>query len=369
MDDVSGQIVGTDFDPRSTKKGNEELERWLLRLLEPKLDFRFHDVVLESGLRVVLLEIDAATRHPVRFDGQEWLRVGSYKKKLKDFPEKERALWRVLDQVSFEDGIALGHAPGEDVLRLLDYPSYFELLELPLPEARSGILAALEADALIRRSTAGSWDITKLGAVLFARRLQDFDLLARKAMRVIQYRGNSRVDAIREHVGTKGYASGFKGLMESIQGFLPSNEHIERALRRTVPIYPELAIREIVANALIHQDFLIHGAGPMVELFENRMEVTNPGTPLVETSRFLDTPPRSRNERLASLMRRLRICEERGSGVDKIVFQTELHQPPAPSFETTGDTTRVMLLAPRPLSKMDREDRIRACYLPEIRRA
>jgi predicted HTH transcriptional regulator len=55
----------------------------------------------------------------------------------------------------------------------------------------------------------------------------------------------------------------------------------------------------------------------MVEVFNDRIEITNPGTPVVDTNRFIDTAPKSRNETLASLMRRLNICEERGSGVDE----------------------------------------------------
>jgi predicted HTH transcriptional regulator len=101
----------------------------------------------------------------------------------------------------------------------------------------------------------------------------------------------------------------------------------------------------------------------MVEIFADRMEITNPGEPLIAADRFLDTPPKSRNESLASLMRRMGICEERGSGVDKVVFQTELFQLPAPLFEVTGESTRAVLFAHRPLTKMDKEDRVRACYL------
>jgi predicted HTH transcriptional regulator len=93
------------------------------------------------------------------------------------------------------------------------------------------------------------------------------------------------------------------------------------------------------------------------------MEITNPGKPLVAADRFLDTPPKSRNEALASLMRRMGICEERGSGVDKVVFQTELFQLPAPLFEVVGESTRAVLFGHRPLAKMDKEDRVRSCYL------
>ncbi|MEX0601053.1 MAG: ATP-binding protein [Gemmatimonadota bacterium] len=360
--DSDHTVVGTTFDPHAAKVGNEELESWLLRLLEPKIDFRFFTVVID-GHRVVLLEIARAARHPVRFSGQEFIRVGTYKKKLKDFPEKERTLWRIFDRTPFEDGVAVERATADDVLRLLDYPAYFDLLERPLPANREGILEGLADDRLIQKCDAGGWNVTNLGAIQFAKRLDAFHPLRRKAVRVIQYRGNGRTETLREQEGSKGYACGFEGLVGYINGLLPANEVIEQALRRSVPMFPELAVRELVANALIHQDFFITGAGPMVEIFDDRIEITNPGEPLVDTQRFVDTPPRSRNEGLASLMRRFRICEERGSGIDKVVSQVEMFQLPAPLFERPEGFTRTVLFAHKPLSAMDKTERIRACYL------
>lgn len=355
-------ILGTHFVPRAAKVGSEELENWLLKLLTPKIHFRFFEVSVD-GRSVVLLEIERAFRHPVQFQGQEFIRVGSYKKRLKDFPELERALWRIFDRTPFENGVAAEHIRDDEVLQLLDYPSYFHLLKLPLPENRDGILAALADDNLVCPCDAGGWNLTNLGAILFAQGLDDFSSLRRKAIRVIQYRGPSRVETLKEQVGVKGYASDFEGLIGFINGLLPSNEVIEKALRKSVPRFPELAVRELVANALIHQDFFVTGVGPMVEIFNDRIEITNPGVPLVDTQRFVDTPPKSRNESLASLMRRIGICEERGSGWDKVVFQTEFYQLPGPLAEVTGDHTRVVLFAPRPLSQMDKADRVRAVYL------
>ncbi|PKO83953.1 MAG: transcriptional regulator [Betaproteobacteria bacterium HGW-Betaproteobacteria-11] len=354
-------VVGTGFSPATAKVGNEELENWLLRSLAPKIHFRFFAVTVD-GLPVVVLEIERAFRQPVQFQGQEFIRVGTYKKRLKDFPEKERALWRLFDKAPFENGVAAERVRDEDVLRLLDYPAYFDLLGRALPENRAGILAALEDDKLIVPCEVGGWNITNLGAVLFAKRLDDFASLKRKAMRVIQYRDKSRADGGKEQVGGKGYASGFEGLIAYVNGLLPTNEVIGQALRRDVPMYPELAIRELVANALIHQDFFMSGVGPMVEIFEDRIEITNPGIPLVSTDRFVDTPPRSRNEGLASLMRRIGICEERGSGIDKVIRLVEAFQLPAPIFEVPDGFTRSVLFAHRPLARMDKADRIRAVY-------
>ena len=362
IEDKTHEVVGTVFSPPDSKKGNEPLETWLLRLLNPRIDFRFDECIIDEK-RVVLLEIDRTAQRPVSFDGVEYMRVGASTRKLKDYPEKERALWRIFDQVRFEDGIASERLNDEDILCKLDYPQYFNLLDRPLPDSRASILDALARDRLIKSNAAGGFDITNLGAILFAKEIRDFPGLIRKSLRIVRYQGDDRLDAFGEKQGTKGYASGFEEFVNLINAQLPIREIVEQAIRRSVPEFPELAVRELVVNALIHQDFSVTGAGPMVEIFKNRIEVTNPGKPLIDTQRFLDSPPNSRNETLASLMRRFGICEERGSGIDKVISQTEIHQMPAPLFETPGDFTRITLFAQKSLAGMDQNDRVRACYL------
>lgn len=361
VDDGSHRLVGTTFKPFLEKVGNQALENWLLMHLEPRLHFSFHTLALDE-VPVVVLEIDAAFRHPVKFKGVDWIRVGSYKKRLHEFPEMERALWRQLDQTPFEFQVAAEKLDAQQVLRLLDYPSYFRLLNHPLPDGHAALLQALEADRLIERMDSGQWRIFNLGALLLAHRLAHFGPLGRKAVRLVRYKGDDRLQAEPEPPFLAGYASTYEPLIAAIHQRLTGNEVIGKALRTDVGMYPDLAIRELVANALIHQDLNVVGAGPMVEIFNNRLEVTNPGTPLMDTQRLLDCPPRSRNEALASLMRRMQMCEERGTGVDKVVRSCELHQLPAPSFDKVEGSTRATLYALRPLTRMDTEDRIRAVY-------
>ena len=100
----------------------------------------------------------------------------------------------------------------------------------------------------------------------------------------------------------------------------------------------------------------------MVEIFSDRIEITNPGTPLIDTLRFMDEPPQTRNEQLCAFMRRVGICEERGSGIDKVIKSVEIYQLPAPDFKKKTNHTLSIMFAPKPFSKMDKEDRIRACY-------
>ncbi|MCD6105172.1 MAG: putative DNA binding domain-containing protein [Thermosipho sp. (in: Bacteria)] len=362
IDDSSKEISGTTFKPSQTKRGGEALENWLLRLLEPKIDFNFYETTLEEK-NIALLEIAPAYRHPVRFNGVEYIRFGEHKKKLKDLPEKERELWRVFDNIPFERKIAASDLDESEVLKFFEYTAYFELLDLPLPENRTGILEALKNDELITKQDNGKYSITNLGAVLFAKDLAKFNHLKRKAIRLIQYKGNTKLETIKEVQGGKGYAVGFEGLIDYINNILPSNEVIGKAFRKTIKMYPELAIRELVANAIIHQDFFQTGNSVMIEIYDNRIEITNPGEPLVDTERFLDTPPKSRNEILASFMRRINICEERGSGIDKVVAQTEVFQLPAPIFRTSNGYTVSILFAHKELKEMNKQDRVRATYL------
>ena len=361
IDDKSRSILGTHFTPLSCKVGNEELQNWLLRSLDPKVNFQFFEINIGEK-SIVLLEIYSATHYPIQFKGEKFIRVGSYKKKLKDHPEKERDLWRLFEKTPFELQVAQENVSPENVLKALDYPAYFDLVHLPLPESRDHILASLKESGLITLSDFGLWNILNLGAILFAKNLLDFDSLKRKPTRVIFYEGNDKQNSIREHIATKGYASGFKELIDFINNFLPANEVLGVALRKNIPMYPERSIREIIANALIHQDFFISGSGPTVEIFKDRIEITNPGKPLIDVLRFVDHPPRSRNEKLALFMKRIGICEERGSGIDSVILDAEFYKLPAPLFEVYDNHLRVVLFSSQKLSKMDKNDRIRACY-------
>ena len=237
IEDKSHRVNGTGFSPFKKKIGNEELENWLYRLLKPRIPFHFFEIDFQ-GKHVVLLEIGHAFQYPVQFQGTEYIRVGSYKKKLKDFPEKERELWHIFDQTPFEIISAVDGLSDSEVLEVLDYSAYFALLALPVPESRRSVLESLKSDQMISETDSGLWLITNLGALLFARRLSDFQSLKRKTIRVIVYKGNSRIQTEREQEVCKGYAAGFETLIEFINALLPSNEIIERALRKNVPVFP-----------------------------------------------------------------------------------------------------------------------------------
>lgn len=367
IEDDSHAVIGTSFNPDTQKAHGQVLQLWLANSLQPSIAFSFRVVNHPLG-RVVLLEIPAATGTPVAFNNIAYIRIGSATPKLTDYPQRYQQLIERMQPYRWEQGIARQYASSDEVLTLLDYSQYFRLTKQPLPDNRTGIFDKLEADRLIVRDVGDRWSITHLGAILFATRMSDFDAsLARKAVRFVAYGGKNRAATVtHRHDGLKGYAVGFEGLVGYLNDLLPKNEHIGAALRVAQPLFPELAIRELVANALIHQDMTVTGAGPQIELFSDRIEISNPGAPLVKPERMIDLPPRSRNEALASLMRRMDICEEQGSGLDKVLEQVELFQLPPPLFRADENSTQVVLYAPRSFAEMTPEERVRACYFHAV---
>lgn len=359
--DKTHELVGTSLRAKQAKVGNEDLESWLARLLNPRTDFKILEFDIDDK-HVVMFIIDPAQNRPVAFKNNTFIRVGSYKKRLIDFPEKERKIWYKQNQVHFEDEKALTGCSDDEILKLLDYPTYFRLVNINLPANKTGILEKLVAENFIKKRNDNKYDILNLGAVLFANQLSDFKILSRKSLRIIFYKENDRLKTVKEWVSDTGYAVGYNQIVNYIIDQLPQNEVIEKAIRRQVKTYPDLAIRELLANVLIHQDFTMRGTGPMIEIFKNRIEFTNPGKPLINTLRFIDHIPKSRNEQIAAFFRRVDFCEERGSGIDKVISTIETFQLPAPDFIAGDDYLRVIVYGHKTLRAMGKLDKIRACY-------
>ena len=362
VDDSTHEIKGTVFQPKLAKVGNEELENWLLTQLTPRIDFKFINVDMSEG-HIVVIEIPAAKIQPTAFKGTEFIRVGSYKKKLKDYPEKERKLWRSFEIRPYETLPARENVDAAAITQLLDTGTFYTLMNLPIPSTRDGIMHDFQEYDFIRRMDNGNYVITNMGALLFARDFKQFDFLGNKAIRVIRYKGSGRTHAIRDQFFSKGYAIAFDEVVTYIMSMLPQEETIETALRQEFIMFPEKAVREILGNLIIHQDLTARGQSLMVEIFDERIEATNPGKLLVDVDRIIDTAPHARNEKMANFLRLVHICEARGSGFDRMEEGMRDWKIPAPKVETTEDFCRTMLYWHPSLSQWSKEEKIRTCYI------
>lgn len=353
------QIIGTSFRSKKHMVGNEELEVWLLNRLNPRIDFQCFDFEYSDGIFLALYKIPATENVPVKFLNVSYIRVNSSTRQLINYPEKEKQIWKNELTEKFLLNTAIKNLTLSDIPRYLSTETYFDLMHIPYPISLENVALRLKEENIINEYE-GQYAITNLGALLFAKNLKDFSTLDRKAIRVIKYKGNNKVETERDMIGSKGYAIGFTGLLEWINGQLPANEEIGRSLRKEVRMYPEIAIRELVANSIIHQDFSVKGF-PTIEIFNDRIEISNPGQPIIHSDRFIDEYG-SRNERLADIMRRMGFCEEKGSGLDKTIFYVELYQLPPIKITVQENRTVVSMFAYKTLNSMDKEERQNACY-------
>ena len=279
---------------------------------------------------------------------------------MSDHREKEQALWRKLQTYSWEKAPAATYLSGDRVLDLIDADQCRVLLKESKPRDNNDALTFLRDNKLIIPDVGTNWNITNKCAILFAKRMADFPSLDRRQIRLIQYGNEGRVNAIKEVPIPAGYALSFEWLVDTVVEMM-SREDIG-TLRLKRALVPRPAIREAIANAMIHQDMLVTTSVPMIEVFPDRVEIRNPGAPLIEPSRFINAPPQSRNEDIASLMRRMDICEERGSGIDRIVTSTEENNLLPPDFSRQDATTKVVLFGPQPMSAWTKADLVRACF-------
>ena len=362
VDDTTHNIVGTSVRLALKKKGQEELENWLRHQLSKNANFEFLETEIDDN-HIELIRIHKALHTPVSFEKTEYVRSGSYTKKLNEYPELAAQLWDKLRNNHFEDMCLVKDLRYAEVLQMIDSGAYFSMLNIPHPTEENEVMHYLIEDGVAVRHDNGLYGITNLGAILFAKDLKDYPRLGRKAMRVVQYQGKNRLFIQREETFYAGYAVCFENIVRYVSALLPSSEDASTVALTTKSKYPLPSIREAIANSLIHQDLYITGAGPVVEVFENRIEVTNPGTPLVDIMRIIDNPPKSRNEKLASLMRRMKMCEELGRGWDRMVLACELQFLPAPRIEIFEESTKVTIFSEMEFKNISADDKIWSCYL------
>lgn len=136
--------------------------------------------------------------------------------------------------------------------------------------------------------------------------------------------------------------------------------------RVTAPMYSPVALRELLANAIVHQDFRAHPSLITIELYDDRMEVTNPGEPLLDPRRFAeDTRPR--NLSLALMMRELKMCEARGSGVQRTLEANESTGAADPRFQAGDGLTKAVLIGKHDFMTMSSSERNWAVFMHACR--
>ncbi len=350
-DSLPRKIVGTNEAPDITKQQEH---------LFSKLGFRVEVSVLDhlDGRVVVYSCPPRPTGSAYQLDGSYYMRTGSQLRAMSE--DQLRKIFQEGASDWLEQNVSYEFS-GQDIVDQIDTQRYFELINLPYPENRSGVIDRLEKERLISPNNNGTYNVSRLCLIMLAKDFSSHQDLERKGTRLIVYSGTNKLDTRIDIEGSKGYAIGIKSLVTKTMSHIPQNEDIASVLRETKTLVPTEVIRELIANALIHQDFTRNGLSPRIEIYSNRIEISNPGQPTIPSNRFIDCND-SRNERLAYFMRKFGICEEKGSGIDRVIFSAEFHQLPPPEFTIRPNQTLVTISGYKDFFDLSTDERIRATY-------
>ncbi|MBM4344534.1 MAG: putative DNA binding domain-containing protein [Deltaproteobacteria bacterium] len=229
-----------------------------------------HAVVEWRDANVLIVHIFEQATKPVHRRGQSiehaWIRSGGATRKA----SRQEVGGMMLNSrpPRWEELRASVLLATDEILAKLNVAAICAKLERPTPDSPSETLRWLTAEKMVEFDGDRGF-VTNFGAIAAANDLQAFNSLARKRIRVVRYDGPNKAKPIDEIMGSLGYAVGFEGLVARLKRVLPHSEVIREALRAQVAVYPEIALRELAANALIHQDFTITGAGPMIEIYRS----------------------------------------------------------------------------------------------------
>lgn len=350
--DKTHEIVGTDVRIADEKVGTDTFLFWLNGRIFPRINVEHASVEID-GRKVEILAVDPSYKQPVRFNNDAYVRVDTSLQPLQAHPDRERAIWQATSRFSFEETVAKSHCSIEEIFQLFNVEALLSGLDIVRPSVANTV-EYLVQEGLIRDNKQGGFDPSNLLALTAARDLRKWPNLTRKGVRVVQYKDKSKLTSVGDVQGVRGYALTFNQMLKYVMDRINHREEMQHGQRVTVFDIPRIAVREIVANAIIHQDLTSSGDGPVVEIYPDKIRVTNPGKPLIPTDRFIDSPSRSRNSKFGQMMRRLGLCEERGSGIDRALDAIESAALPAPLFQEVADATIVTLYGPKQFADMTR---------------
>lgn len=328
-------VVGTRFKPHQTKgAGNENLEPWLARLLSPRVDFRIYECLYQDQ-PVVLFEVQAANHSPVAFSGREWIRVGSHKKPLRDYPEKERELWKLMSAPTEDWSAQI--CPGATLADLDARAIEFGRLEYRKKHP------ALAYDV-------GDWDnlsflnkakvcingqITRTAILLLGKSESEHYLSPAIARITWLLKDEHGVEKDYQHFGPPlilAVDQVFAKVRNLTYRYLPDASLFPTEVTQ----YDPWVIRETLHNCIAHQDWPQGGRISVVE-FPDRLLFTNVGKFLpgsVEEVVIRDAPPEVYPNRfLAEAMVNLNMIDTIGSGIRRMFKLQQQRNFPMPDYD------------------------------------
>jgi ATP-dependent DNA helicase RecG len=204
-----------------------------------------------------------------------------------------------------------------------DYERHFDVDKLDLFMKRAGLPHALDVPAtLVNLGVAerddGGLIFNNAGVLFFAKHLKD--IFRRTSVTCALYKGLDKVETLDRRDFNDDIVSSIDSAITVLKQWIPVRyEMTGTPQRREIPQIPYDALREAVINAVTHRDYFQKGANVMIEMFDDRIEISNPGG-LVKGLPPEEFGKRSllRNPNIANLLHEIKYIEKMGSGIPKM---------------------------------------------------
>ncbi|MDH4162185.1 MAG: putative DNA binding domain-containing protein [Nitrospirota bacterium] len=332
IEDRTHAVTGTSFRPRDAKVGNEEIENWLARLLEPRNDFAIHECDY-NGSKIVVFKVDPAHHIPVKFKGEGFIRVGTYKKKLKDHPEKERKIWLRKEKEDWSASICEGAT-----LNDLD-PAAIARARENYKGKFAGKAAEVDtwddATFLNKAKLTIQGGITRAAIILLGKDESEHFLSSAIARISWVLKDDHNIEKDYEHFGPP-FLLNIDAVYAKIRN-LKYRYLLDNTLFPTeVTKYEPYVIREALNNCIAHQDYELRGRITVVENPDDIL-FANLGSFLPESVEKVieqDSPQEYyRNAFLAQAMVNLNLIDTQGGGIKKM-FSLQMNRYfPLPDYD------------------------------------
>lgn len=335
VEDGSLAVMGTTFKPHQHKgAGNEDLEPWLARLLSPRIDFRISEFERE-GKAIVMILVQAANSTPVAFSGREWIRVGSHKKPLRDYEEKERQLWRLLSGPEQDWSAQVCDGATLDDLDPKAISFARQEYRKKRPDLASEVDGWDDVTFLNKAKLCINGRITRTAIILLGKNEAEHFLTPGIARISWVLKDEQGVEKDYQHFGSPmllAVDQVFARIRNLTYRYLPDASLFPTEVTQ----YDPWVIRETLHNCIAHEDYPQGGKINVVEtpdslLFTNVGEFL-PGS--VEEVIVRDAPPEVYPNRfLAEAMVSLNMIDTIGSGIRRMFTKQRQRNFPMPDFD------------------------------------
>ena len=302
VNDKTHEIVGTKFN-QYCDYNKEPLQNFLARNLNPSINFEFKELEI-CKKRVVVLLIPAAEEIPTSFKEKRYIRIGSAKANLKNYPKREIQLFKILD--GRVETIESQTAKYQDLTfnKLFGYYG-----------SRGIVLKQDTFEKNLRlRNNFGEYNT-------MAQLLSDNSHMP---IRVSIFKGKSKASpliSVREF-GNNCLLYSLDNLIQygDVLNLIQADEEYRNVERREIKLFDEDAYREAMVNAILH-NYWVGGNEPMISVFSDRLEILSRGSlpPSQTLEGFYSGESIPVNEKLSEIFLQLHISEKSGRGVPIIV--------------------------------------------------